>query len=299
MVVLVASGLVGCGPAIQGELPGGGDSNGSEPVPVTGASTTSGAPDRETSTTLPQTDSAGTDPDDGAGSGFGPRPDGFVLPRNCDPFTQTCPAGYKCVPCGDDNESSYTGTCCVPVVPSPFGVGETCTMMDSPVSGLDDCDAQSICYHLGPDLEGTCVPLCQGSAFNWICAPGKACTVCQDCVAPVCLDLCDPIFRECAPDLGCYPFPGGPGFGCIRPPPSPVAVGEPRDFATACVPGSVCLAAEVFPDCRGFGCCAPYCDLTAADPDAPCASMGTQCEAYFGDNPLRGLEHVGVCAIAW
>lgn len=141
--------------------------------------------------------------------------------------------------------------------------------------------------------------MCQGTAADWICGPGQACTVCQACVAAVCLDLCDPVLPACAPELGCYPFPGGPGFGCIRPPPSPVAVGEPCRLAHECAPGSMCLAAEVFPDCTGSGCCAPFCDLTAEDPDAACMGVGTECEPYFGEDPPRSLEHVGVCALAW
>src|SRR5688572_12034982 len=67
-------------------------------------------------------------------------PDGPVECTQCDLFAQDCPAGERCVPWSCDGTPNWNGTRCSPVADEPAGVGEPCTMQDSPWSGLDDCE---------------------------------------------------------------------------------------------------------------------------------------------------------------
>lgn len=76
------------------------------------------------------------------------------MPSTCDLFTNDCPDGTKCMAVAEVDGGPWTATACMPLVDDPVGVGEPCTVQDSPTSGLDDCEAQAVCWYVDPALAG-------------------------------------------------------------------------------------------------------------------------------------------------
>ena len=59
----------------------------------------------------------------------------------CDPFTQDCPDGEKCMPWADDGGSELERDALHSRShPNPQQIGEDCTAEGSSVSGVDNCD---------------------------------------------------------------------------------------------------------------------------------------------------------------
>jgi hypothetical protein len=121
--------------------------------------------------------------------------------------------------------------------------------------------------------------------------PGFTCLAELDEMAPLCLQLCDPLLQDCAlgescvslesVDFVCVPSGGkGQGEGC-----------GPLD----CAPGLHCAAAEALPTCDHERCCTPYCDLT--DPEG-CADAGsTECVPFADGNEPPQFYDMGYCGV--
>lgn len=215
----------------------------------------------------------------------------------CDLIGQDCPSGEKCVPWANDGGTQANATRCVPVADDPAAPGESCVTEGSPASGLDDCDATSVCWGIDPvTLEGSCAPFCTGSTEDPQCDAGLACLVANDGAVVVCLPECDPLASTCGPDQACVPtddtfvctsvLMGGSG-------------GDPCSSIDACVDGTVCVeSGEVGAPCDPgeTGCCAPWCDLSAPDPAAGCLDPGQVCRPWSDPAPA-GQESIGVCAL--
>jgi hypothetical protein len=223
--------------------------------------------------------------------------DGGADMIQCDPWAQDCARGEKCVAWASDGGSAVNGTRCVPVVRNPSGPGEPCTVQDSATSGLDDCDAMSVCWGLDADLHGTCTEMCT-NAENPECPDGKFCPGSGGGVFLLCLTRCDPLALDCPPSWACYPFSGG--FGCA-PDASPrnAEHGTPCRFVNSCPSGMLCLGADQHTRCSGgVGCCSIICDHSDPLSDVACADADPNqtCVPWYADAPA-GYENVGVCAI--
>ncbi|HEY8377775.1 MAG TPA: ribulose phosphate epimerase, partial [Nannocystis sp.] len=218
----------------------------------------------------------------------------------CDPWTEDCPDGEKCMPYSGDGDNSWESLKCVPIDPNPGTTGDPCTVEGSGVSGIDDCDLHHMCWNVDPDTgEGTCVKFCSGSPDAPSCdIPGTACTIANNGVLILCLPMCDPLLQDCAGGDLCIPNPMNPeSFICVLD-----ASGEegqendPCEYANACDPGFFCANPVVANECDpgAAGCCTAFCDL--ANPQ--CNNVGVQCLPWYepGTAPPN-YENVGYCAL--
>lgn len=227
------------------------------------------------------------------GSDFIEDPDGGGVSVECSVWDQDCDDGEKCAAWANDGGSSWNAARCVPVDADPVGPGETCTVEGSGTSGIDNCDAESMCWAVDTETnEGTCVALCEGSPGAPTCAPeATACSIANNGVLILCLPICNPIADECGEGQGCFPV--GEFFQC-----APVAgggePGDPCEFLNACDDGSACVNPTQVPGCDGNGCCSSYCDLTAEDPGC---LAGQECLPWYemGQEPDACLEGIGFC----
>jgi hypothetical protein len=309
--ILPAAFAVACGDKDEGEA---NDSNGEEMQPESSGGGNSGTDDNGGSgnaespaTTEPATEDSG--PSDTTGSadttggiGFIMPPDGGGVAVECDVWAQDCPPGEKCMPWANDGGSAWNATRCSPVDENPGQVGDDCMVEGSGVSGIDSCDIDMMCYYVDAETNlGQCVSFCQGSEANPLCDPGFVCTIANDGVLTLCRPECDPLLQDCVEIAACLPAAGSQFFTCIIDASGEAgAPGDPCEFINACDPGLFCASADAVPDCAGAnGCCAEFCDLTAADPNSFCSlGAGMECVPWYaeGDAP-PGYEHVGACSL--
>lgn len=258
--------LAGCGPSVDS-----GD----------GAAKTSSGTSRGTQNST-GTSSTSSVPPSGPDSAFLVNPDGGIV-ESC--FYFPCSEGYKCTAQG----SPEIGWCCercVPVVPDPRVVGEACTVESSALSGLDDCDAASLCWNVDPDTgQGTCVAYCEQECANadLHCAEVN--------FFYLCLPACDPIAQDCPPAAGCYP--DRRGFSCIPRYFGSVGAGEACQDPTMCEPGLTCQRSDLLPSCDGNRCCTSYCSVSSND----CADPVEDCVPVHS-RPMQGEEDIGYCGLA-
>lgn len=206
----------------------------------------------------------------------------------CDPFAQDCPAGEKCVPYASAG-GVWDANKCVPVL-GDAAFGEPC-VYDGVVAGTDTCGGDSMCWNVlevDGQLVGECAAFCLGSADRPECPVGTECLIKASGSPNVCLETCNPLGQDCSEGLGCYW--DGSGFRCAVA--GTIDGGSACGWATDCEPGHYCAPAEVIPGCPGAGCCAAFCDLSAAS----CVAAQTECVAFFeqGSAPA-GLDQLGVC----
>jgi hypothetical protein len=213
----------------------------------------------------------------------------------CDLFAQDCLAGDKCMPWAYDGGNTWNSARCSPIAEDPGQPGDACTVEGSAFSGFDDCDLGAICWNVDPATnEGTCVATCTGNAANPICPEETVCMMANDGHVLVCLPPCDPLQTDvCPTDQTCTALDQDPV--CI---PSVGIEVLPCDMEV-CAPDQTCLDSDMLAACPDLACCTAWCDLTAADPDAPCADEPAHsCQPYYeaGAAPT-GLEHLGTCRL--
>ena len=272
---------------------------------VSATSTTGGPMATTTGTTSEGSTSSGASGDetdglfimmpDGGICVYGGAPDGFQ-PRcsYCDVGLQDCPPGEKCVPWANDGGEQWNATRCSPIPGDPAGLGEPCVAEASPVSGFDDCDLGALCFGVDPrTLQGTCTALCNPDQAD---SCGEDVCVAYDYFQPfVCMPRCDPLDpAACPDDETCRPI----GYDIVCVPrvtlPQGLSCGADEQYCTA---DQACMWADLLASCDEAQCCRPWCDLTVADPDLPCAAVpGEVCRPFFDGAPA-GYEHVGVCAL--
>jgi hypothetical protein len=252
--------------------------------------------DEETSSNNDGTDTTDADTDTNT-NGF--VQDGDLWPTEpapCDPFVQNCLDGEKCVAHGAAGQG-WIGYECVPVL-GDKGAGEPCTY-DGYEVGTDDCDATSACFDLfagaGP-FEGTCTPLCGGTADDPECDPGFGCYLSQSVTQTVCIAIwCDPLLDACEGMTDCHWI--GDTFACINPL-GAAGIGEPCTEPRDCLAPSTCMNAAVVPACVEASCCAPLCRLELGDAPCEAALPGTACVPFFEpDTAPEWFAHVGVCVL--
>ena len=287
--------LAACGPTSNAiEIEGHADSE-PPPSPIGGS-------------TGPAPGSTGDDVDPGPASGEsddGGPPSNFLNNTDvgelfeCSTFRQDCPAGHKCNAWSSDGGGAWNSTRCFPVDQDPDHVGETCTVIDSGVSGMDSCDVASMCWDVNPETnEGTCVPMCVGSANGPLCEdPARVCVQAAGGVLNLCLPKCHPAEPACPEGEGCYPDHSG--FRC-RPDATGGAgqVGDPCEFTSACVAGTGCMPDGPHTNCPdgASACCRPFCRVGDLGPPCSVIEHCAPWEWFAEDQPPPGLEDVGYCA---
>jgi hypothetical protein len=308
--LFISLGL-GCGPA-SGGLDAGTSTTTSTTTQADPATSTTGAPPTATtglvtpdtgdttSTTTTSTTSSTTTTDpttttDDPGT-FIPIPD--MGPPPCDAFAQDCPRGEKCMPYASDGGQSWNDSKCVDVMDDPAAVGEPCFVLDSGVSGLDNCELGAMCWNPDDQNQGTCIALCGGTADNPACPDGFNCTYGRSVPFGVCTALCDPLLQNCEPGDLCIPDPIDLGFLC-----SPDSLDEaspvhaPCDYHTGCAQGLLCVPPSTATECdpQVNGCCQPVCDVEAPN---TCTGEAQTCVPYWdeGTSP-PGYEHIGLCSV--
>ena len=306
-------GLLACGPVAPGSDDTGAVSStsGSSPTSgaaiMSGAAITSGAASTGGTTELvggttedpPAGTMAGTSSD--SGHDFLVRVDG-VGDGSCNPFTQNCPPGEKCMPYADDGGGSWNNDKCVPVMENPVQVGEPCFAEGGGTSGVDNCDLGLMCWAVDARGMGQCVELCSGSLELGTCdTPCTVCAVSSLGTLNLCLAGCDPVLQNCDPSDVCIGIPNAEGFLCVLDASGDEGqVHETCSFANACDPGLVCSdpAAAVECDQDADGCCEPYCDLSDPDADMKCPGVGQVCTPYFEDGTAPPCwQHAGYCTV--
>ena len=212
----------------------------------------------------------------------------------CDINLQDCPEGEKCNMWANDGGSSWNATKCVPVAVNPDGVGESCTVEESGVSGIDSCEEGAICWDVDHELgEGTCTAYCVGSwEDGFECPDGYQCRGSR--WITLCSRLCDPLAQDCPGDDLC--LPSGDGFGCqFDGSGEGGAYGDPCEYVNGCDKGLLCLNAEYVPKCEFAGCCSPLCDTSAAN---TCPGEEQVCIPWWDEGMApQGYEDIGVCGL--
>ncbi len=301
--IAIASILaLACGPTVP---VGGGDaeghdesdadtSGGSQPDPSAPTSLTTGN-DVSTAGSADDGDPVTTGADDGADFIMSPDVPPTIA---CDLWKDDCPPGEKCMPYAK-NGGGWDATKCSPLAEDPKAPGEPCTVVDSGVSGIDDCEARAMCWNVDPEtLMGTCVAFCTGSEANPICENAcESCTITGDGVPINCLPECDPLAQDCGEGQGCYPT--SETFSCVPDAGgADGALGDECEFLNVCDPGLVCGAPEWVPGCRGAGCCTLLCNVLEENACA-LAFDGAECIPWYedGGEPGCSVGEVGVCML--
>lgn len=232
-------------------------------------------------------------PDDGESGGFIMPPDGGVEGQ-CDPTSQDCPRGEKCTAFASIEGEPWDANKCVPMM-GKAQVGDPCDIVGGKYTGEDNCDVGLICLLTDDDgMDGACVEFCD-TAMQ--CEAGS-CSIYNGGSLPICLTECDPLIQDCPTGQGCYASTGSGEFICFKysGENGEGAPGDPCNFLNQCQPGTACLGPASVEGCGAeSGCCAPFCDLSAAMPGEPCNTSET-CEAFFEDPPPDYID-VGVCAL--
>ena len=262
-----------------------------------GSSSGSGSSGSSSSGVAAESSSSGSDPS----IGFIEDPD-VPLQFECSPWEQDCPEGEKCMPWADDGGSNWNALRCSPLSPTPAGVGESCTVEGSGVSGIDDCDIAAMCWNVDTETnQGTCVAMCGGTPDAPTCAAGSTCTIANDGVLILCLPQCDPLLQDC--DDGDECIANDDAFICAPDASRGLgAAGDPCEFLNVCDPGLMCNNTNFIPNCFGSsGCCTPFCDVGDPSANMDCASavgIAAECVPFFaeGEAPM-GFEDVGVCGV--
>jgi hypothetical protein len=244
----------------------------------------------------PDTTSASTSTDAITSDTTAAIPDVIVECDQCDLFAQDCGDGQRCVPWSCDGTPQWNGTRCSAIADDPVGIGEPCTMQDSPYSGLDDCQRSAMCWEVDEaTLEGTCIGLCIGSLADPDCAESCAeCLLPAEGVLALCVTSCDPVMQTCDAGDGCYLV--GEAYVCA-PSSAPDAMpGDACEDVTDCAPGDTCVNGAFVPGCTpGEGCCTPFC--TEGDPGGCDEVPGSACAALFlpGQGPACVPDETGIC----
>lgn len=228
---------------------------------------------------------------DGTGTGAPDPTDGGEL--DCDLWTQNCPEGQKCNLYDNDGPQELDGAKCVPVVEPPQQLGELCQWQDGFGSGLDDCDVGLFCWPEGPNGQGTCKPLCTGSADDPQCPEGMQCGDGVGYFLYVCLPECDPLAQDCLEGTMCVQTLDG--FVCaLDKSGDGGALYDPCVNANGCDPGHMCAKPGAAPGCLSqgpAGCCVPFCEVggSSCPPELECVGL-------FDPDAYPDYAPFGVCA---
>ncbi|MEM6296387.1 MAG: hypothetical protein AAGA54_34275 [Myxococcota bacterium] len=287
----LAAAVVGCGPAVDAQSgTSGADGTGGvtssttteEPASTGTSRGTSGETDADTTSVDASTaavSTGGTDTSSDGGFIDDTISGGGVYGVECSIWDQDCGRGEKCVPWANDGSSVLNASICRPIHPQPRAAGEPCRVEEGVASGIDDCDALSVCFDVDPDtLEGVCAAFCEGDENAPTCeAKAQHCVISNEGVVTLCLDTCDPFGAPCDDERSCVAAEPD-RFVCVRP--DAIPLGEPCFGVATCEEGASCVAVSdgdarcvlpCVPDgdpCEAGSSCAPWGDAGVCLPDA-------------------------------
>lgn len=216
----------------------------------------------------------------------------------CNPWTQNCPDGQKCMPWADDGSSAWNATKCTDIMPNAGKPGDPCTAEGNGVSGVDSCEKASMCWDISQETGiGTCVGFCMGSQEAPTCPSLFNCVIDGSGTLILCLPGCDPLAQGCSNTDVCIPQPMGDGFVCVLDASGDMGQqNDPCEYANSCDPGLLCAEPAFATECDPMapGCCLPFCDLTMPK----CTNQGAQCVGWHEPGMAPpGLENVGICRL--
>ncbi len=190
------------------------------------------------------------------------------------------------MPWANDGSLAWNATRCFPL--DPDQVGEPCTVEGGPSSGVDSCGLGELCFDVDAEGNGRCVSFC-GSEEDPTCPEGQACLLANDGVLSLCLDACDPLMPSCAEGEGC--LPAGIDFVCLPTLGEAIVTAGTCYHIGGCEPGTVCLNADIVPNCEDeLGCCSPWCDLSS-----PLCPPDAECLPWFEMDAPPEFETLGIC----
>lgn len=300
---MVGLALAGCGPIVVAVDDGGaGDGESSSgsttSFGMTTSTTSNDVTSTSTSTSGDDDDSDTIDTDANTTASFIPDPTGtcFAHCSDCDIWAQDCPRGEKCVPWANDGGTQWNASRCSPIPDAPARVGEPCTVEGSTTSGIDDCEAGSMCWDVEPQTGiGTCVAFCGGSEANPLCDGDAGCFHNYEGFVLVCVPECDPLMPACALGSTCVPSLED-RFYCVPAELAASSYGDPCSETPGCGSGLSCMDATGNPSCGDETCCTALCDLSA--PSCPDELLGQQCLPYFDRGAAPpGREQLGYCGM--
>jgi hypothetical protein len=230
-------------------------------------------------------------------------PDGGSIEHECNLWGQDCPEEHKCMPWDNMGTGSWNATRCTALHPNPAQVGDECSVEGTGVSGIDNCEAASMCWAVDPETNtGTCVSFCSGTEANPSCDdPGTTCSITNGGALILCLPACDPLAQECPDGQACYGVSGS--FICAPNAAAPDGgtYGSPCAFLNVCNPGLFCASPDGVPGCQAAeGCCSEFCSLSDEAGADQCqgAAGGQGCVPWFEEGQaLPGFEDIGACFI--
>lgn len=220
--------------------------------------------------------------------------DDYFSISECDPFSQDCPEGEKCVPYASAG-GEFDANKCVPITGDQQS-GEACTYAGVE-EATDDCDQDSYCFYVeavDDMFAGTCTAFCEGTPDDPLCEPATGCLISNEGSVTLCLASCHPITQGCIAGQACE-YDGNAEFLCQPEAANGGATGDPCGLGNACAGGNVCLDAASVPNCQGDSCCTEYCDLD--DPNFVCGDPQSECAPFFEELQMvpPELHNVGVC----
>ena len=284
---LALLGTTACSPGRSADGDGGTTTSHDSTTDDTTDDTTTVDDSSESGMTETETDTDdGPDDTNSEGGSFyaGPAPDWGGI--ECDPWFQDCPEGEKCVPYASTG-GTWDANKCVPIQ-GDGAPGDACNYGGA-ITADDSCDGTSICWNtevIDGSLVGTCTPFCMGVPDDPECAEGSSCVIGNDGSINLCLQSCDPLEQNCPDGLACHWY--AEQFVCVQSEDEPP--NQPCDFVGDCPAGSVCVNADVVPDCAGSSCCTAFCSIS----EPSCMEPTSECIPYFEDPPV-GYEDVGIC----
>ena len=298
VVGLIAA--TGCGPAV-------GTTNDGDAATTTGmepgmtAPMTTTPPQTTTTTTGPATTAVSSTGTDESSSGFMTDPSvGFIyggptggpVTIECSVWDQDCWEGEKCSAWANDGGDQWNATRCSELAATPAEVGEPCRFEGSPVSGVDECDASSMCFFGDwKTNEGICVERCVGSENTPVCDdPTMTCAISHEGTLNLCLPKCDPLLGDCEDGAVCAAI--NAGFQCFPDHTADTGTyGDACEYFNDCDSGFACLGGDFVAGCTDERCCGTLCDL-----NDPTCDAGEECLPWYQDGPAPpDLDHVGVC----
>jgi hypothetical protein len=269
--------------------------------PTSATVMTTSATTSPTSATMTSSDTS-EDTTDGpldTGMAFLTAPDGGGFCGSCDVWAQDCGEGTKCIPWDCNIEPIWVALGCRELDENPVAVGDACTMLETPYSGLDSCDVSAMCWDVDVvTLEGECVAFCSDSGGDPCSDPSRSCFIGFDGLVPVCLPACDPLAADCEPDDACvYNVDNDvmQDFVCV--PDQHVgghAYGDDCSDGILCDDGLVCRAGEHVAGCPGGRCCTML--GTFAEPPA-CPDATQTCVPLYDADAPPGYEDLCFCGV--
>ncbi|MCY1062449.1 hypothetical protein [Nannocystis sp. SCPEA4] len=228
-----------------------------------------------------------------------PTTTGGEVTGECSVWAQDCPTGAKCVPFDSTGTGVVDSTRCIEIADPAGKAGDPCTA-EGGIVGIDDCDADLLCWLLDPDGHGTCLPMCQGTPAAPSCGGGLVCDVSNGGLLPLCLTTCNPLASGCPTGQTCIPSMAEV-FVCDGDVSGDAgAYGDECEFLNVCDPGLLCTTATNVPGCAAPGCCTEFCDLSLAQsmPEMCSGAPDQECLPFYDPGAAPpGLEDVGLCGI--